>query len=71
MQNWLGHASLQNTVRYAKLAPGWLDHVKAPDRKPPRSPQDHLGVRSPSRPVPQDYCRVTTQRRLVVELMYL
>jgi len=31
MQDWLGHAAIQNTVRYTALAPGRLDKVKAPD----------------------------------------
>ena len=30
MQDWLGHANVQNTVRYTALAPGRLDSAKAP-----------------------------------------
>jgi len=30
MQDWLGHANVQNTVRYTTLAPGRLDKAKAP-----------------------------------------
>jgi len=30
MQDWLGHANVQNTVRYTTLAPGRLDNAKAP-----------------------------------------
>jgi integrase len=30
MQDWLGHANVQNTVRYTALAPGRLDNAKAP-----------------------------------------
>ena len=30
MQDWLGHANVQNTVRYTALAPGRLDKAKAP-----------------------------------------
>jgi site-specific recombinase XerD len=30
MQDLLGHANVQNTIRYTKLAPGRLDHAKAP-----------------------------------------
>jgi type 1 fimbriae regulatory protein FimE len=31
MQDWLGHAALQNTVRYTILAPGRLDRTRAPE----------------------------------------
>jgi len=31
MQDWLGHANVQNTVRYTTLAPGRLDGTRAPD----------------------------------------
>ena len=31
MQDWLGHANVQNTVRYTTLAPGRLDRARAPD----------------------------------------
>jgi len=30
MQDWLGHANVQNTVRYSQLAPGRLDKARAP-----------------------------------------
>jgi site-specific recombinase XerD len=30
MQDWLGHANVQNTVRYTALMPGRLDKAKAP-----------------------------------------
>ena len=30
MQDWLGHANVQNTVRYTTLAPGRLDNARAP-----------------------------------------
>jgi integrase len=30
MQDWLGHANVQNTVRYTTLAPSRLDKAKAP-----------------------------------------
>jgi site-specific recombinase XerD len=30
MQDWLGHANMQNTVRYTALAPWRLDKAKAP-----------------------------------------
>lgn len=30
MQDWLGHANVQNTVRYTTLAPGRLGGAKAP-----------------------------------------
>jgi type 1 fimbriae regulatory protein FimB/type 1 fimbriae regulatory protein FimE len=31
MQDWLGHANVQNTVRYTTLAPGRLDGTRASD----------------------------------------
>jgi type 1 fimbriae regulatory protein FimB/type 1 fimbriae regulatory protein FimE len=30
MQDWLGRANVQNTVRYTTLAPGRLDNARAP-----------------------------------------
>ena len=30
MQDWLGHANVQNTIRYTRLAPSRLDHARAP-----------------------------------------
>ena len=30
VQDWLGHANVQNTVRYTTLAPGRLDNARAP-----------------------------------------
>ena len=30
MQDWLGHANIQNTVRYTTLTPSRLDNARAP-----------------------------------------
>jgi hypothetical protein len=41
MQDWLGHANVQNTVRYTTLPPGRLDHAQAPG-----SPMHYLSRQS-------------------------